>query len=264
MTFTLDGTPYAQALAKGHKEDGAVFDRFGIFNQQISGGGLTATLAGLTLNGEKIELSKDPGWEGVGNRAEFEDFGIRPFHNFGWNREKASVGGLVWRAGERDDSESAYYAAKVGPLTLDGELRASGRLVFLGAGSDSGVHIGWFNSRTPFGTPGRSTVSAYLEGPSRIGHYFRPAFCDAAGHATIVKEGPVIKPDGRAHEWSIDYDPARGRITTTLDGQTAVLDLKPDRKAGASFDRFGIVSHKRGGHHVVFYIDDVAYTARAK
>ncbi len=260
LTFTLDGKPYALPLAHGHKADGATFDRFGILNQQTSGGGMTAWIDGLTVNGEAVDLSRDPGWEGVGNETEFDDGALRPLHDFGWDRENGRAGGLVWRADERNDDQGAYYAAKVGPLGLDRELRASGRIVFSAAGSDSGVLIGWFSSETPFGEPGPGTVAAYLEGPSRIGHYFRPAFADSAGRRQVLGEGPVIKPDSRPHNWTIHYDPKAGRLTTTLDGKPAVLDLKPG--ARGAVDRFGIVTWKRGGHHVRFFIDDVTYTAR--
>jgi hypothetical protein len=272
VTFTLDGKPHVLPLREGHKADGALFDRFGLFNQQISGGGLTAWFGGLTINGEKVDLSKDPGWEAKGNRTEFEDGGVRPLHHFGWSAETShaggrpgEAGGMVWRADERGDDQCAYYAAKVGPLRLDRPLRASGRIAFLAAGSDSAAILGWFDSRTPFGSPGPGTVGALLEGPSRIGHYFRPAFCDASGSRRIAGEGPVIQPDGRPRRWTIHYDPeangGRGRITTTLDGRTASLDLKPGEKEGIVLDRFGIVTMKPGGHHVVFYVDDVRYTA---
>jgi hypothetical protein len=260
VTFTLDGKPYLLPLEEGHKADGAVFDRFGLLNVQTSGSATTAWFDGLTIQGAPVDLSRDPGWEGVGNGVEFDDGGIRPLHDFGWDRAGGRVGGLVWRADERNDDQGAWYAAKVGPLPFDRELRASGKIVFSGAGSDSGVLIGWFNSATPFGEPGPSTVAAFLEGPSSVGHYFRPVFSDAAGVRRIAPEGPVLKPDSKPHDWTIHYDPKAGKLTTTLDGRPADLEVKLG--ARGTVDRFGIVTWKRGGHHVLFYLDDLTFTAK--
>ena len=260
LTFTLDGKPYVLPLEEGHKADGAVFDRFGILNVQTAGSATTAWFDGLTIQGEPIDLSRDPGWEAAGNEIEFDDGGVRPLHDFGWDRAHGRVGGLVWRADERNDDEGAYYAAKVGPLPLDRELRAAGRIVFSGAGSDSGVLIGWFNSGTPFGEPGANTVAAFLEGPSSVGHYFRPVFSDGAGDRRIAGEGPLLKPDARPHDWTIHYEPKAARLTTTLDGRPATLELKPG--ARGVVDRFGIVTWKRGGLHVIFYLDDLTFTAK--
>ena len=55
-----------------------------------------------------------------------------------------------------------------------------------------------------------------------------------------------------------------GRITVTLDGQPPfTLDLTPEqRKAGAKFDRFGLMSFRRGGKYGTLYFDDLTYTTR--
>jgi hypothetical protein len=41
------------------------------------------------------------------------------------------------------------------------------------------------------------------------------------------------------------------------------VDLKPEqRKAGATFDRFGLMSFRRGGKFSTLFFDDLTYTAR--
>src|SRR5262245_51884476 len=69
ITFILDGKSYGVALAPGHRADGAEFDRFGILNVQATGGGMEATFYDLMLDGQPLELSRDPHWEAHGNQA---------------------------------------------------------------------------------------------------------------------------------------------------------------------------------------------------
>jgi hypothetical protein len=274
IVFTLDGKEHRAPVLPGHREDGAVFDRFGIFNQQVSGDGMEVYFDDLVIDGEAIDLGRDSGWEGRGNRAEFEDRSIRPLHDFGFSPTSRAggtpgeVGGIIWR-----DEKPAYYAARTGPLSLDRELRASGRIAFSGAGSDSAVYLGWFDaaakrakSSAEKGDPQRSILAFVIEGPSRIGHYFRPAYRNAAGEGAAREDGPIIRPDGAPHEWSLHYDPdaagGRGRITFSLDGETQTMDLAPGhRTRGAAFDRFGLFNLQSGGHHVIVHIDEVTYTA---
>jgi len=272
MFFGFDGREFRLPLSPGHKQDGAVFDRFGIFNQQISGRSIEAYVGDLVINGQPQDLTKDPGWEAIGNRVEFLDCGVRPIHNFGYSAdtsnaggEKGEMGGMIWRTEPgRDKVKIACYADRVGPLTLDRELRASGRFAMTAAGSDSGLLLGWFNSATAIGNPPANFLGVYVEGPSRIGHYFRPLFSAASGDHGIVDKGPIVKPDGNSHEWTLVYAPSEndglGRITATLDGQQVSYDLKPGQNR-ANFDRFGAVTFGQGGHHIVFYLDDLSYTA---
>jgi hypothetical protein len=84
MTFALDGADYVAPLDEGHKQEGAVFNRFGAFNQQISGNGLTVHFDDLMVEGREWDFSEDPGWEGIDNRVAFKDCGVRPVHDFGY------------------------------------------------------------------------------------------------------------------------------------------------------------------------------------
>jgi hypothetical protein len=78
---------------------------------------------------------------------------------------------------------------------------------------------------------------------------------------------PRIYPDGAAHDWTLEYDPAaaggNGRITVTLDDKTASMDLAAAvRAAGARFDRFGLVTPWVDGNGQHVYFDDLSYTCR--
>jgi hypothetical protein len=275
ITLTLDGTDYRLPLADGHKAQGATFNRFGVFNQQTTGEGMDVYFDDLVVNGQSFGFDADPRWEGKGNEVEYEDRALRPLHDFGFGptnhasgQRAGELGGLVWR-----DERPAYYGDAVGPFTLNDELFASGKLAFTGAGSDSGVYLGWFDSKSKRAheesehkRAQRNLLGVMLEGPSRVGHYFRPVYRLGNGEGAAPEDGPVVLPDGRVHEWSVRYDPrgagGRGRITVTFDGRAQSLDLRPGEKdVATTFDRFGLVNMQVGGNHVYLYLDDLTYSA---
>ena len=227
----------------------------------------------LKLAGQPLDLSGAEGWDARGNNAEFQDRHMRPFHDFGWmsmagaGGKPGEIGGLIWR-----DEKPAYYASKTSPLTLADELFASGRIAFNGAGSDSGVYLGWFNSMSKTNkttsdhqAPQTNLLAVLLEGPSSVGHYFRAAYSTARGHGTIQDAGPIIRPDGRAHQWSIHYSPQSRQITVELDGERCTLAVTQEHlNQGASFDRFGLFNLQEGGHFVDIALDDLTYTVKSK
>ena len=137
------------------------------------------------------------------------------------------------------------------------------------ASADSAVLIGWFNSETYIGAPPSNFVGIMVEGPSRIGHYFRPVYANSQDQHEIMKSGPVIKPARISHPWRLAYLPdannGDGQITVTFNDETISLNLKPGvRSGGAVFDRFGMLSFQRGGHFVDIYFDDISYTVQSK
>jgi len=277
ITLTFDGTNYTRALLAGHRVDGAEFNRFGLFNQQATGGGMEVFLSALQIDGQREDLSRDPKWDGRGNKVEFADRTIRPMHDFGHSLtsraggQKGEIGGVIWR-----DEAPAFYGAKVGPLTLRDELFASGKLAFAGAASDSGVYFGWFDSQSKSNKnisdhkePQKNLLGIAIEGPSRVGYYFVPGYRDALGEGQLASSGPIIRPDGKVHEWSIHYIPgiagARGKIISKLDGAEQMLELTAEQeKVGATFDRFGIFNMQVGGHFVEIYLDELTYTANPR
>ncbi|NUM54930.1 MAG: hypothetical protein HUU46_14885 [Candidatus Hydrogenedentes bacterium] len=272
IALTLDGEVFKAPLDEGHKADGATFDRFGIMNQQIYGDHLTAYFDDITIDGKRFDFAADPKWEGAGNRDTFSDIAIRPHHDFGHRPtnfaggEPGEIGGFIWRIESVDPEHAGYYGAPTGRLTMNDKLTASGKVSFRRAAVDCGLLIGWFNSHTAIGAPPNNFVGVLVEGPSRIGHYFRPVYGASDDQRGIQDEGPIFNPDGKQRTWSVVYDPdanaGHGRITATLDGESVDMDLpETARKGNAVFDRFGIVSWQRGGHYVEMYFDDITYTA---
>lgn len=276
MTFVLDGKVFRAPLGLSddvpHRHDGAVFDRFGILNQMISGNGLTLWLDDVVIDGSTQDLDHDPGWEEVGNRRTFRDCGVRPVHDFGFRETRRAggrvgeIGGIVWRIESTRPENAFSYGTPVGRLSLEDRLTASGRISMHGAAADSAVLLGWFNSRTAIGAPPDNFVGVLVEGPSRIGHYFRPT-CGTSDDLRAIKDrGPLLRPDGTTHEWTLTYTPGEatgGRIEATLDGASVTLDLDAAlRKGNAAFDRFGVLSWHRGGHFVEIYLDDLVYSSR--
>jgi hypothetical protein len=274
MTFTLDGNVYLLPLAPGHKTDGARFNRFGMFNQQTSGDGLEVYFDDLTLDGRHYAFERDPRWEGRANRGQYADRYVRPRHDFGYSPTRLAggargeIGGIVWR-----DEPPAFFADRVGPLSLRHSLYAEGRVTLCKATSDSAVYIGWFDSAsklnpiiTSVGAEDRNVLAVLIEGPSRVGHLFRGAYRTNVGAGETAGSGPLIKPDGCAHRWSIRYTSGisggSGRIEVTLDGHGQTMEVPAERiREGATFDRFGIFNLGRGGLFVELYLDDIRYSA---
>jgi hypothetical protein len=274
IRFTLDGTTYTLDLAEGHKADGATFNRFGMFNQQISGSGMEAWFDDVHLDGKPIDFASDPKWEARGNQTQFEDRVIRPYHDFGFSNTnraggaRGEIGGVIWR-----NEAPAYYGDRIGPVTLNDKLHVAGTMAFTGAGSDSGVFVGFFNAESKkrktkpmHEEPEKNMLAIMIEGQSRIGHYFRPAYYTKSGRGKLKESGPIIRPDGKVHRWSMDYDPAgaggNGQIIVKFDDSVQTFDLSPGDKAdGATFDRFGIFDLQSGGHYVEVWFDDLVYTA---
>jgi hypothetical protein len=244
-----------------------------MLNQQITGDGLEVYFNDVKIDGEFEDFSRDPRWEGRGNNVEFEERAIRPMHDFGYSqtqhagRSSGEIGGIIWR-----DEQPAYYGDKVGPFSLDDALTASGKVAFTGAGSDSGIYFGWFdstskrNKTTPdYREQQKNILGIAVEGPSRIGHYFRPVLYTAGGKECVKSSGPIIRPDGKVHDWSLHYAPEEaggdGRITMKFDDVIQTFDLQPGaRQTGATFDRFGLFNMQTGGHYVYIYIDDLTYS----
>ncbi|MEQ1853468.1 MAG: hypothetical protein ABMA01_17965, partial [Chthoniobacteraceae bacterium] len=261
-TFTVDLTP-------GYRKEGATFDRFGACNMMKSGGAATMFFDDLRFDGAAEDFARDPGWPGVGNRVRYEDREVTGAHDFGYNAKTnhagghpGEIGGGLWRSGA-----FGYYADRVGPLNLEGRLEARGKVRLVTAGPDSDMQLGWFHSaaKDKGAGDGESFVGIHVGGPTRIGHYFIPAFATAKGTKGKVEQGPILTP-GRLFDWSLIYDPAanggNGEIRATLGGESVTLPLKPGQKAqGASLDRFGIFTSTVGGQMVKIYLDDLQYSS---
>jgi hypothetical protein len=285
---TLDGEKVVFQLDPGHKADGARFDRFGILNalKSVDDPG-DFWLDDLTLLGEREDFSRDPGWEAFQNRRKYRTPNVRPQFDFGFSadtrhaggRAAGELGGLVFRGDCRYADKLGAYGDRLEDLDLTAPLRASGKVALRRGVSDSTVLIGFYNSRTSLerrdsqksGFP-LHFLGVAIEGPSSEGFYFYPVYRvaeDAQDYAYRNERPPTILPDGKAHDWKLEYEPGapggKGRITVELDGQMVRLDMPEDhREPGkdARFDRFGIVTTWIDGNAQEVFFDDLAYTFR--
>jgi hypothetical protein len=263
-----DVTEFTVDLPQGFRQQGTTFDHFGMMNLMKPGGRATIYFDDLHYLGRSEDFSRDPNWDAAGNRVTYRskyaagahDFGFSPTSHAGG--KPGEVGGTLWRAGKY-----AYYADRVGPLSLDDRLEASGKVVLVSGAPDSDMFIGWFNSATRDASPARAGdfLGVHVGGPTRVGHYFHPSFATAGGTHGQAGAGPVMVQE-KAYDWSLVYDPAgehgNGAITVTLGAESVTLPLRKGAKAqGARFDRFGLFTSDLGGQIVRIYLDDLKYTA---
>lgn len=280
-----DGEIYRTYLEEALRDTPVELDRFGIFNMQLAGGSVAFHISDLAVNGRNIDLAKDPGWEGHGNRVQFveRDF-IR--QNFGYSETgfaggaKGEIGGIIYNV-EPVNPLHGYYADDVGRLTLEDPIHFSGKTSFIEGSTDAGMFVGFFraedekrvlppNSRVTGATgwPQPNVLGVVVDGPARIGWWFIPTVTASDRKLSRKTDGTLFLPTRTQRTFAFDYDPRAnkgvGRVTVTLDGETPfTLDLTPEqRKAGATFDRFGLTSFRRGGKFTTIYFDDLTYTTR--
>ncbi|MEZ6034172.1 MAG: hypothetical protein R3C17_13845 [Planctomycetaceae bacterium] len=284
LTLTIDDHAFPSvAFTDIDRQDGIQLNRFGIWNVQIAGSPLEFYIDDLTLNGVPVSSEENSGWEGHGNRVEFHDRIVRPLHDFGFRTSSTiddtggELGGVIFR-----DEKPCWYAAGVGRITLEDPLHASGTVVMHSSAADSGFCIGWFNSAAKrehilaeHQQASSDLLAVMIEGPSRIGHYFRATYRTTQREGVVDSQDvvgvgslPVLRADKKTHTWQLNYNPAGsdglGTIETVFDGDLRSISLRPgDRERGAVFDSFGVFNIQSGGHHVEFSIDDLNFTSRS-
>jgi hypothetical protein len=279
---TIDGETAVCHLDAGHKSDGATFNRFGILNVMKSADDRTEVyLDDVTVNGKKESFDADPGWEGKNNRATYATPNVRPWFDFGYSATRfasgkgsGEMGGLTFRGDCRYPDRMAYYADRVGPLALDKPIRASGKVTLRRGVSDSTTLFGFFNVASAMrsnpsqrqGLPD-GIIGVNIEGPSSEGFCFYPVARLPGREGVVSPDLRTVRilPDGAAHDWTFDYDPAgaggRGRITAALDGKSIHVELNEgDKAAGGTLDRFGLITPWIDGNGQVVYFDDVTYS----
>ncbi|MCA9448611.1 MAG: hypothetical protein KC931_15920 [Candidatus Omnitrophica bacterium] len=279
VRFTIDGpglastVEFVQALAVGHKSQGANFDRFGIINLQRPGSYLRVFFDDLTINGEFFNFDQDPNWGGQGNAITYQDTNLPGVNRFGYSETQyaggggsGEMGGRLWRTEENNPADAAAYGDDdIGLLSLENPLFASGKMTMTEGAPDSAAVLGWYNS-SGRGWPPKNFLGVVIEGPSRVGHYFRPYYgTSQEGVSKDGENGPVVRPDSIPHDWSISYDPAgnggNGQINVTLDDENKQLQLSPGHKdIGAEFDRFGLFTLEFSGAQTSVFFDDIEYT----
>jgi len=266
----FEGKEFAVDLPDGFKKDGATFNRFGLMNMMKPGGTMTIYFADLH-EGKTENLANDPGWEGLGNRESYQELDQVGAHDFGYSPDThfaggapGEVGGKFWRSGNY-----GYYADRIGLLTLSNRLEARGKVVLLVGAPDSDMYLGWFNSAAKSESPVASEnfLGIHVGGPTRVGHYFQPAYATAKGTRGGAKNGPVLVPN-RVYEWSFLYEPegngGEGSIKVTLGDESVTVDLREHKGESAAFDRFGLFTSNIGGQLLKIYLDDLKYSASRK
>jgi hypothetical protein len=174
-------------------------------------------------------FDRDPGWDAHNNRIVpakhptiVQDFGFSRTNFAG--KAPGELGGQVWRA-----SEPAFYAARIGPRTLDDRLTASGTFAITRTTPGGGVFFGFFRAEQP-GAGGRPIASLGLHLDSeRTGARLAVRLITGRNQScgTFItpylpgKFRPTpIRNDGTRYSWTLDYDPqandGRGRFTFTL------------------------------------------------
>ncbi len=279
-----DGKTFVVDLPPGFKQTGATFDHFGLLAGMKEGNPVKVYFDDLKYDGKSEDFAKDPKWDGSGNRQHYAEDLPTGYHDFGFSPEThlaggspGEMGGTFWRL----TKAYGYYADRIGPLTLNDPLEASGRLTLLVGSPDSEMAFGWFNSsqrdiphhlkngKQQEGHLDKSDnfLGVYLAGPSRLGRCLQPAVITDKGTRRIfnnVDRAPRPAP-GQSYQWTLKYDPAgadgNGTLTVTLGEATATLTLdRRTKEEGARFDRFGFFP-SGGGGMVRIYFDDLRYTA---
>jgi hypothetical protein len=263
------------ALTAEGRRAGASLDRFGIANQvKTRGAAVELYVADLRIDGAPQDPSADPAWSGVDNQVTWRDCYTGDVNAFGWTGPRdGRLGGLISRTDEDRPGLRAFYADRVGTLTLDDRLHAQGTIRLERANSDSATLLGWFRG----GATGRREaelappdfIGIAITGPSSVGQYFGPLVSDRTGElAPEDPAGIILNPGPRTHRWSFDYYPEAGRggvVVVRLDRQRATLRLSSRlRDRGAAFNRFGMRNVERGGSFQLVYFDDLRYTVASR
>lgn len=279
---TVDDKEGICNLDSTHKEDGATFNRFGIMNVMKSAdNGTEVWFDDITINGEKESFDKDPGWEGKDNRKSWPSLIVRPWFNFGFSdthlaggKSKGELGGQTFRGDCRYPERMACYGDKLSNISLEKPIKASGKIVMTRGVTDSTTLFGFYNSVESMKQTDsqknmipESCLGICVEGPSAEGFLFYPVLhpTGAGMRYSRIREFPHIYPNGKTHDWAMDYDPAgaggKGQITITFDGKKQTMDLEEgDKQRGTKFDRFGILTTWIDGNSQNVYWDDLTYT----
>lgn len=270
-----DGPTYKRYLTPGHYDSPCILDRFGIFNFQTPQGAASELyISELVLNGAKIDLQTDPGWDAQGNRAEYVEKDFAGRMSFGYSatnhagQASGEIGGTFTHA---EAPLFAFYGDEVGTLTLDDRLSFSGSIAYLKGETDAGMSFGFFNlkDKVPGPVPRDGIILRHALKMNITDNGNGWAFTPWACLSQIVTKGvgPMFYPDSNRRRFKLEYDPAGngglGRLEVTLDEHRAHLNLTAAQRAsGATFDHFGLINSHCGGKMATVYFDDMTYSAR--
>ena len=284
VIFATIGTATAKCeLDESHKADGATFNRFGILNViKSADSGSNVWLDDITINDAMAErFDTDPNWDQSHNHLTYTTRNVRPWFDFGFSethfaggKNPGELGGQIFRGDCRYPERLACYGDHVGPLTLNKPIKASGKISLVRGVTDSTTLFGFYNSKDSMrvseeqndGLP-ESTLGIHIEGPSRDGFRFYPVLREKGQSGKFAKLGscPTIYPNGKSHDWSLEYAPrgasGHGTIKVTLDDSSHTMELSAEAtNSKTTFDRFGIVTSWIDGNGQSVYWDDLTYT----
>jgi WD40 repeat protein len=280
ITATMDNETSICHLDHKHKEDGAVFNRFGLINvmKQYDGGG-EVWLDDLSVDSETETFDRDPHWDAFQNRRTYTTQIVRPRFDFGYSPTghagglaKGEMGGLIFRGDGRYTNLMAFYGDRLEELNLEKPLKASGKVALRRAVTDSDILFGFFHAEHSLDSGGSDAIGTppdflgvSIGGPSREGFIFSPSYRLHTTERNTSDHGPHIHPDRATHNFTLEYAPAKtdtqGTITVTLDDERATLRVPRGHQAmGAHFNRFGLISTHTDGNGQHLYFDDLTYT----
>jgi len=184
------------------------------------------------------------------------------------------LGGEIFRGDRRYPERLAYYGDRVGPLRLDKPLRAAGKVSLRRGVSDSTTLLGFFNSKASMAVSNTQPTAGFpesflgvaVEGPSREGFLFYPACHTSGGNVSYAYGGelPHILPDGKPHDWSLEYEPPTadrpGRLRALLDDEGGSVEIAELPQSQVGFDRFGIITTWIDGNAQRIFFDALTYT----
>ena len=273
----LDGDKAEAEISKEHMSDGATFTHFGILSLiKTWDSPSDIWIDDVSIDGVKFDFNSDPKWDAFNNRRNYTTSDTRPRFNFGWSpthhakgKMTGELGGLIFRGDCREPARMAAYGDRIGTLSLKTPLRARGKVCMIRGVTDSTASIGFYNAASSMkSNPSQKNsipenyLGINIEGPSSEGFYFYPVFRGEGDNSKASgSRPPRIYPDGKPRDWSLEYDPAKRRITVTLDKESCAMELTDeDKQIGATFNRFGICTPWVDGNSVTVYFDDLEYT----
>ena len=145
---------------------------------------------------------------------------LQPDRNTPAASAKGELGGLVFRGDCRYPRAMACYGDRLGALTLEKPLHASGRVVpaprrHRQHDADRLLPLRDSMAATRRRTPAlpESFLGVAIEGPSREGFYFYPAYrarqAAAAAHGLTADGAAPHLSRRQAPRWTLDYRPRR-------------------------------------------------------
>lgn len=284
IRVTFNGIEALCPITPELRADGATFDRFGLLNviKHVDGGG-DLYVNDLTVNGAKVDLTKDPQWDARDNRVTYTSTNIRPRFDFGYSAThfaggaaSGEFGGLFFRGDCRDAARLAACGAPTNVLTLAKPLRASGAITLRRGVTDSTTLFGFYhgekslrvNEAQDQGLP-QHFMGFSIEGPSSEGFFAYPSYraLENSHFADRAQGLPHVYPDNQVHHWTLEYTPptspgSNGKLILTFDEATATLPVLPEDITAATFNRFGFVTPWIDGNGQVVYLDDIRYTVK--